>query len=75
MEQEPVELELKLMAIEQAAIALLSEAKAAGVDLNELALRARTGVIGDAKYAWVQGNRNKIAAGAAVDYLVKAVKP
>ncbi|WP_286916115.1 MULTISPECIES: hypothetical protein [Pseudomonas] len=68
------EAEKKAAAIEQAAVALLSEAKAAGVDLTEIAAKARTGIIGNAMYTWVSDHGMKAEAGNAVDYLIGAVK-
>lgn len=62
-------------ALEQAAVALLAEAKAAGLNLQELAEKAKNGIIGNASYTWVSDHEIKTEAGNAVDYLVQGVKP
>ncbi|MNG36083.1 hypothetical protein D3C84_1229990 [compost metagenome] len=66
--------ENKLVAIEQAVAALLSEAKAAGVDLAKLADSAKAGVMGNKMYTFVGSPERKVASCEAIDYLLRNVK-
>lgn len=68
------EVDKRTIALEQAAIALLAEAKAKGVDLSEIAVKAKSGIIGNAMYTWVSDQEIKNEAGKAVDYLIQGVK-
>ncbi|WP_236180502.1 hypothetical protein [Pseudomonas mosselii] len=68
------EVDKRTIALEQAAIALLAEAKAKGVDLYEIAVKAKSGILGNAMYTWVADQEIKNEAGKAVDYLIQGVK-
>jgi len=61
------------IALEQAAAALLSEAKAAGVDLSAIAEKAKAGIFSNNPYVWV-GAKHKVGSSEAVDYLLQYVK-
>ena len=66
--------ENRLVVIEQAAVALLCEVKAAGLDLENLAKKARNGIMGNKKGYGVPADFGlKIASVDAVTYLVKSV--
>lgn len=56
--------------VEQAAVALLAEAKAQGIDLQDLAKKAKIGIIGGAEYRWVSEERLASESVKAVDYLI-----
>ena len=68
-------IEKRYAALEQAAVALLAEARAAGVNLSEVSEKAKLGLIANAQYTWISNHELKAESAAAVDYLVKAVKP
>lgn len=61
------------IALEQAAAALLSEAKAAGVDMLAIAEKAKAGIFGNSPYVWV-GSDHKVASAEAVDYLLQSAR-
>lgn len=61
------------IAIEQAAAALLSEAKRAGLDLSEIAEKAKAGIMSNELYTWVSADR-KTGSVDAVDYLLQSVR-
>lgn len=66
--------ENRVVAIEQAAAALLSEAKAAGVDLAKVSESAKAGILGNKMYTWVGSPERKLASCEAIDYLLQSVK-
>lgn len=68
------DVENKLVAVEQATAALLSEAKAAGMDLKDVAEAAKAGILGNKMYTWVGSPERKTAAIEAIDYLLQSVK-
>lgn len=68
------DIENSLVAIEQAIVALLSEAKAAGVNLEHLATAAKAGIMGNNMYTYVGSPERKVAACEAVDALLQSVK-
>ncbi|WP_434672193.1 hypothetical protein [Pseudomonas sp. R1-15] len=55
--------------LEQAIVALLCEAKEAGVDLVDIAEKAKTGVLENKPYTWV-GPDHKTGVRDAIDYLL-----
>ncbi|WP_460318078.1 hypothetical protein [Pseudomonas ogarae] len=57
------------IALEQAAVAIVTEAKAQGVDLVRLAESAKIGIYGNKPYCWI-GPDHKHGAAEAVDYLI-----
>ena len=59
------------IALEQAAVALLSEAAKAGVDLAAIAEKAKAGVIGNAMYTWVSDSSLKSESCSAINYLLQ----
>ena len=61
------------IAVEQAAVALLSEIAATGFDVQSLADKAKAGIRGNEIYTWV-GPDNKDGAVDAVDYLIGAIR-
>ncbi|MBV2132001.1 hypothetical protein KRX52_04210 [Pseudomonas sp. MAP12] len=61
------------IALEQAAAAILAEAKAAGLDLPAIAERAKSGIAGNKSYVWV-GAEHKVESGEAIDYLLQSVR-
>lgn len=61
------------IALEQAIVALLSEAKAKGANLTEIAADAKAGVFGNKLYTWV-GADHKVGVADAIDYLLTQVK-
>lgn len=61
------------IALEQAAVALLSEAKAMGIDLAKLREEASTGILGNKMYRWVEGH-HVTGSVDAIDYLISGVK-
>lgn len=63
----------RITTLEQAAVALLSEAKMAGVDIARLAEKAKIGIAGNAPYTWV-GAIHKSEVANAIDYLLQGVK-
>ena len=57
------------VSLEQAIVALFSEAKEAGVDLVAIGEKAKSGIIGNKEYTWVSPGQ-KIGVKEAIDYLV-----
>ncbi|WP_454004960.1 hypothetical protein [Alcaligenes sp. Marseille-Q7550] len=58
--------------VEQAAVALLAEAQAQGIDLQALGEKAKTGIIGGAEYRWVSDAVLANESTKAVDYLISS---
>lgn len=65
--------EKRVIALEQAMKAFLSEAKAAGVDIPAIAQKAEIGIIGNKPYRWVEGELVKGSIDA-LEYLVRDFK-
>lgn len=57
------------IALEQAAVAIVAEAKAQGGDLLRLSESAKIGIYGNKPYCWISPE-HKQAAAEAVDYLI-----
>lgn len=55
--------------LEQAIVALLSEAKDAGSDLATIGEKAKIGIAGNKEYTWVSPD-HKVGVLDAIDYLV-----
>ncbi|WP_085646761.1 MULTISPECIES: hypothetical protein [unclassified Pseudomonas] len=62
------------IAIEQAAVAMLFEAEKLGIDLSDLAKKAKVGILGNASYTWVSDHGLKQESAEAASYLVSAVR-
>jgi predicted secreted Zn-dependent protease len=61
-------------ALEQAAVALIAEAKKGGVDLSKLATAAVAGIVGNAIYTSISDHDLKEEACLAVEYIVGSVE-
>ena len=57
------------IALEQAAVAIVEEAKAQGVDLHRLSESAKLGIYSNKFYCWISPD-HKQGAAEAVDYLI-----
>lgn len=57
------------IALEQAAVAIVAEAKAQGVDMNRLSDSAKLGIYSNKPYCWISAD-HKHGAAEAVDYLI-----
>ncbi|WP_072365975.1 hypothetical protein [Pseudomonas sp. NFACC10-1] len=62
------------VALEQAAVALLSEMAKHGIDLSRLGGLAKSGIMGNAMYTWVSDTEIKSQACEAIDYLIGRVE-
>jgi hypothetical protein len=62
------------IAIEQAAVAMLFEAEKLGIDLSDLAEKAKVGILGNASYTWISDHGLKQESAEAASYLVSAVR-
>lgn len=62
------------IALEQAAVALLTEARAAGVDLHALMGKVESGLLGNALYRWVGAEHVSASIEAAQEFVARIAR-